>query len=310
MRIGLVFGGNTTEGEVSRNSASGVRVALQKLGYDVIDIEFDKNIAQHIADANIDIVYNSMHGQYGEDGRLQGLLDIMQIPHTHSGLLASAMAMNKTLCKDIFNHLGIQTPEGIVIDKEDLFNDSWKEKVASSNVLQGVQELFVKPICDGSSRDVFLIKDIATFDFKNIELSTSSNKFLVEKRIFGREIQVAVLGGEPQAVGMLEVVPNGEFYDYTAKYSENGAKHLQPDITANIAQNIMENAIKMHKTLGLKDISRSEFLLTDKNDIIALEINSHPGFTATSIVPEIAINAGIKYEEIVEMLVKNAKFGC
>ena len=104
MRIGLVFGGNTTEGEVSRNSASGVRVALQKLGYDVIDIEFDKNIAQHIADANIDIVYNSMHGQYGEDGRLQGLLDIMQIPYTHSGLLASAMAMNKTLCKDIFNH--------------------------------------------------------------------------------------------------------------------------------------------------------------------------------------------------------------
>ena len=310
MRIGLVFGGNTTEGEVSRNSASGVRVALQKLGYDVIDIEFDKNIAQHIADANIDIVYNSMHGQYGEDGRLQGLLDIMQIPYTHSGLLASAMAMNKTLCKDIFNHLGIQTPEGIVIDKEDLFNDSWKEKVASSNVLQGVQELFVKPICDGSSRDVFLIKDIATFDFKNIELSTSSNKFLVEKRIFGREIQVAVLGGEPQAVGMLEVVPNGEFYDYTAKYSENGAKHLQPDITANIAQNIMENAIKMHKTLGLKDISRSEFLLTDKNDIIALEINSHPGFTTTSIVPEIAMNAGIKYEEIVEMLVKNAKFGC
>ena len=97
---------------------------------------------------------------------------------------------------------------------------------------------------------------------------------------------------------MLEVVPNGEFYDYTAKYSENGAKHLQPDITTNIAQNIMENAVKMHKTLGLKDISRSEFLLTDKNDIIALEINSHPGFTATSIVPEIAINAGIKYEEI------------
>ena len=310
MRIGLVFGGNTTEGEVSRNSASGVRVALQKLGYDVIDIEFDKNIAQHIADANIDIVYNSMHGQYGEDGRLQGLLDIMQIPYTHSGLLASAMAMNKTLCKDIFNHFGIQTPEGIVIDKEDLFNDAWKEKVTGSNILQGVKEFIVKPVCDGSSRDVFVIKDIDAFDFKNIELSTSSNKFLVEKRIFGREIQVAVLGCEPQAVGMLEVVPNGEFYDYTAKYSENGAKHLQPDITANIAQNIMENAIKMHKTLGLKDISRSEFLLTDKNDIIALEINSHPGFTATSIVPEIAINAGIKYEEIVEMLVKNAKFGC
>ena len=310
MRIGLVFGGNTTEGEVSKNSASGVRVALQKLGYDVVDIEFDKNIAQHIADANIDIVYNSMHGQYGEDGRLQGLLDIMQIPYTHSGLLASAMAMNKVVCEKIFNRLGIHTPEGIAVNKEDLFNDIWKEKVVGNNIFKGSQEFFVKPVCDGSSRDVFLIKDIATFDFKNIELSTSSNQFLIEKRIFGREIQVAVLGSEPQAIGILEVVPNGEFYDYNAKYSENGAKHLQPNIDTELAQQIMANAVNMHKTLGLKDISRSEFLLTDDNDIVALEINSHPGFTATSIVPEIAMNAGIKYEEIVEMLVKNAKFGC
>ena len=310
MRIGLVFGGNTTEGEVSKNSASGVRVALQKLGYDVVDIEFDKNIAQHIADANIDIVYNSMHGQYGEDGRLQGLLDIMQIPYTHSGLLASAMAMDKAMCKKIFNWLGIHTPYGVVIDKEDLFNDTWKQVIKNDKMFHDATEVFVKPVSDGSSRDVFLIKDIDGFDFKSIELATSSKKFLVEKRVIGREIQVAVLGSEPQAIGILEVVPNGDFYDYSSKYGENGAKHLHPDIDIESAQHIMDDAVRMHRALGLKDISRSEFLLTDDNDIVALEINSHPGFTSTSIVPEIAMNAGMTYEEIVEMLVKNAKFGC
>ena len=310
MRVGLVFGGNTTEGVVSKSSANGIRGALLKLGHEVVDIEFDKNIAMHIIDANIDMVYNAMHGQYGEDGRLQGLLDIMEIPYTHSGLLASAMAMNKAICKNIFHELGIKTPEGILINKEDLFSDAWKEKVASSNIFNDVRDIFVKPIGDGSSRDVFLVKEIESFDFKSVELTTSSKKFLIEKKVFGREIQVAVLGSEPQAIGMLEVVPSGEFYDYNSKYSENGAKHVQPNIVPDTAQRIMEYAVKMHKTLGLKDISRSEFLLTNDNDIVALEINSHPGFTATSIVPEIAINAGMTYEEIVEMLVKNAKFGC
>ena len=131
---------------------------------------------------------------------------------------------------------------------------------------------------------------------------------MIEKKVVGREIQVVVLGEQPKAIGMLEVVPNGEFYDYNAKYSEHGAKHLLVDIPQNVSERIMDSAVKMHLALGLKDISRSEFILATNDDIFALEINSHPGFTSTSIAPEIAMNAGIMYEEIVEMLVKNAMF--
>ena len=159
MRVGLVFGGNTTEGEVSKHSAEGIRGALKSLGYDVIDIEFDKNVALTILDSNVDVIFNAMHGQYGEDGCLQGLLDIMQIPYTHSGKLASAIAMNKQVCNQLFASAGIKTIPGIVVSKEELYNDVWKEKVKNSPIA-GAKEFFVKPVCDGSSRDTFLVKYI------------------------------------------------------------------------------------------------------------------------------------------------------
>lgn len=308
MRIGLVFGGNTSEGKVSTASAIGVRGALQKLGHTVVDLEFNKNIALNIMDANVEVVFNSMHGQYGEDGRLQGLLDIMQIPYTHSGCLPSAMAMNKKVCKNIFNKIGLKTPYGIVVKKQDLFDNIWRAKVLEDEILRDRKELFVKPVCDGSSRDAFLIHDINNFNFNSTEITTSSDEFLVEERIIGREIQVAVLGKEPQAIGMLEVQPNSEFYDYEAKYTENGAKHIKVKATEEIQQKLLQMALNIHKALNLKDISRSEFFLTSNNDIIVLEVNSHPGFTATSIVPEIAKSVGISYEEIVDILIKNATF--
>ena len=310
MRIGLVFGGHTTEGEVSVHSAEGIRGALKSLGYEVVDIEFSKNIAMSIMDANVDVVFNAMHGQYGEDGCLQGLLNIMQIPYTHSGKLASAIAMNKQICKTIFNDIGIKTPEGIIVSKEDLHNDTWKEKMKNSK-LKNCKELFVKPVCDGSSRDAFLVQNIDEFSFKETTFSTACDEFLIEERIHGREIQVAVFGTgkEAFAVGMLEVKPNAEFYDYASKYDNNGTQHIAVEnITEKTRKTLLDNAVKMHNAIGLKDISRSEFLLTKDEEIYALEINSHPGFTSISIVPDIAKNNGISYEQIVEMLVKNASF--
>ena len=239
MRVGLVFGGNTTECEVSKSSASGIRGALQKLGHEIVDIEFDKDIPLHILDANVDVIYNSMHGQYGEDGCLQGLLDIMQIPYTHSGRLASALAMNKQLCNKLFKCAGIRTINGFTVSKERLQNDLWKEDWKRSEIADKT-ELFCKPVCDGSSVDTFLI----------------------EERIHGREIQVAVLGHEPKAIGMLEVKPNSEFYDYNAKYSENGAVHCDVEASEEVKRAMLKTAVKIHNLIGLKDISRSEFLLT------------------------------------------------
>ena len=313
MRIGLVFGGHTTEGEVSIHSAEGIRGALKALNYEVVDIEFSKNIAMSILDANVDMVFNAMHGQYGEDGCLQGLLDIMQIPYTHSGRLASAIAMNKDLSKKIFNDIGIKTAKSILVSKEDLQNGSWKEKIKNDNYLSTKKEFFVKPVCDGSSRDTFLVKDIEEYSFQEQSFQSACNDFLIEERIKGREIQVAVLGTgkDAFAIGMLEVKPKGEFYDYEAKYSSvNGALHtIVDDIDEETQKKILKNALKIHNSIGLKDISRSEFLLTKENEVYALEVNSHPGFTSTSIVPEIARNAGITYEQLVDLLVKNAKFG-
>lgn len=310
MRIGLVFGGNTTEGEVSVHSAEGIRGALKSLGYEVVDIEFSKNVAMSIMDANVDVIFNAMHGQYGEDGCLQGLLNIMQIPYTHSGKLASAISMNKQVCKTIFNDNGITTPAGIVVSKQDILNDNWKEIVKNSK-LNGKKELFIKPVCDGSSRDAFLVENVDNFTFADKQLCTASNEFLIEERIHGREIQVAVFGTgkEAIAVGMLEIKPNGEFYDYHSKYDQGGAVHtLVENISEKTKKQLLDDAVKIHNVIGLKDISRSEFLLTKDEEIYALEVNSHPGFTPLSIVPEIAKNKGISYEEIVEMLVKNASF--
>lgn len=307
MRIGLVFGGNTTEGEVSKVSAAGVRGALNKLGYDVIDIEFDKNVAMHIQDANVDIVFNAMHGQYGEDGCLQGLLDIMQIPYTHSGRLASAVAMNKVLSKQIFKDIGLKVARGFTVTKEELRNDVWKQKITTSDIAE-CREFFVKPVQDGSSVDSFLIHDVDSYSFKMTDFKSTGDLFLVEERIVGREIEVVVL--ENKAIGMLEVCPKHEFYDFDSKYSENGAIHKPVDANDVIRQKLSEYAEKIHNAIGLKDVSRSEFILTEENDdIYVLEVNSHPGFTPTSIVPEVAMQAGKTYEEIVEMLVKNAKFG-
>ena len=309
MRVGLVFGGETTEGEVSKQSALGVRGALQKLGYEFVDIEFDKNIALHIQDASVDVVFNAMHGQYGEDGRLQGVLDILQIPYTHSGLLASALCMNKIATNEVFNILGVPTIQGIVVSKTDLHNDIWKDIVKKS-ALADRKELFIKPVCDGSSRDTFLVHNVDEYSFKTTNFTTASEYFLIEERIIGREIQVAVV--DDKAVGLLEVVPNkdiSEYYDYIAKYSENGAEHKLFEGSEGVKNRLLEIANNVHRKLKLNCVSRFEFLLDNNDAIYALEINTHPGLTALSIVPEIARNNGISYEELVDKLLKTARFG-
>ena len=308
MRIGLVFGGDTTEGGISRLSAENVRGALQKLKYEFINIEFDKNISAKIQDANVDIIFNAMHGQYGEDGCLQGLLNIMQIPYTHSGVLGSTLGMNKVISNRIFKILGINTVRGFVTAKQDLHNDAWKETFKNSEI-RDCKEIFVKPVCDGSSRDTFLIHKIDEYSFCQTQFTTACKQFLIEERIIGKEIQVAVI--DNKAVGMLEVVPNAtksEFYDYTAKYTKDGAVHKQVEESEEIKNKLLTYAENIHNALGLNCISRSEFILTEDKKIYALEVNTHPGLTELSIVPEIAMKAGISYENLVDLLLKSAKF--
>ena len=309
MRIGLVFGGDTTESDISKLSAENVRGAFQKLKYEFVNIEFDKNISAKIQDANVDVIFNAMHGQYGEDGCLQGLLNVMQIPYTHSGVLSSAIGMNKVISNRIFRDLGINTVRGFVTTKQDLHNDTWKETFKNSEICD-CKEIFVKPVCDGSSRDTFLIHNVDEYSFRQTQFITACKQFLIEERIIGNEIQVAVVNNK--AIGMLEVVPNAEkseFYDYTAKYTKNGAVHKQVEESEEIKNKLLTYAENIHNTLGLNCISRSEFILTKDKKIYALEVNTHPGLTDLSIVPEIAMGAGISYEDLIDFLLKSAKFG-
>ena len=307
MRIGLVFGGNTAEGNVSKQTAECVRGALNLTDKEVINIEYNKNIATNIQDANIDVVFNAMHGQYGEDGCLQGLLNIMQIPYTHSGVTASAIGMNKFISNNIFRSINIPTIRSIVVTKQDLYNGNWKEIIKYSDIAE-CKEFFVKPIASGSSVDTFLIHDINQFTFETIELSESNNLFLIQERIIGKEVQVAIVNNN--AIGMLEIVPNkSEFFDYKAKYSENGAMHQQLDESDEIKNKLLTFAKNAHDALGCNCVSRVDFLLTNEKNIRILEINTHPGLTSLSILPDIARKAGIEYEDIIEILLKNAKFG-
>ncbi len=308
MRVGLVFGGNTSEGNISTLSAELVRSTLKKLGHEVINIEFCKKISILIQDASVDVIFNAMHGQFGEDGCLQGLLNIMQIPYTHSGVFGSSLGMNKIACNFLFDNLNIKTIPGFVVQKQNLYDGTWKEMFKNSKI-SNCKEIFIKPARDGSSRDTFLVQDIDKFSFEKIEFTTASNDFLIQKKINGKEIQVAVVNNK--AIGILEVVPNSsksKFYDYKAKYSENGAIHKQLDEPDYIKDKLLSYAKNIHDTLNLNCISRSEFILTEDKEIYALEVNTHPGLTALSIVPEIAMNAGISYEQLIDFLLKSARY--
>jgi D-alanine-D-alanine ligase len=308
MKVGLIFGGNTSEGEVSKWSASSVRAALVSLGYDFVDIEFDNNIIQNIILAKPDVVFNCMHGEYGEDGRLPAVLDVLKIPYTHSGVLASAIGMNKNLQKQLFAHNNIPIIEGVHVTKNELLNFDIKDLIGVNKKLDLNKKFIIKPNQDGSSRGVEMIDKILEFDFKEYLKKQNNSHFLIEERVYGREINVAIFQGK--AIDFVEVIPQkGQFFNFESKYTSGGAKHIFPDdISSNIREKILVYAEKINQIVGASDISRIEFMLTNDNAVYTLEINTHPGFTSMSLVPEVLAKYNISYNQIVKTLIKNAKY--
>jgi D-alanine-D-alanine ligase len=308
MKVGLVFGGNTSEGEVSKWSASSVRAALVSLGYNFIDIEFDSNIIQNIISIKPDVVFNCMHGEYGEDGRLPAALDILKIPYTHSGVLASGIGMNKSLQKQLFAYNKIPVIEGIHVTKSELLNFDIKDLISKNNKLDFSKKFIIKPNQDGSSRGVEMIDNILDFDFKEYLNKQNNNNFLIEERMHGREINVAIFQGK--AIDFVEIIPQkGQFFNFESKYTSGGAKHIFPnDIVPEIRRQILEYAERINQIIGACDIARIEFILTNENEIYTLEINTHPGFTSMSLVPEVLAKYNISYNQIVKALIKNAKY--
>jgi len=302
--IAVLMGGWNSEREVSLRSGEAAYEALVKLGYKTTKIDFSRKIFEQLQEVKPDVVFNALHGTNGEDGRIQGVLDILGIPYTHSGIVASALSMDKVLTHKICAAAGVKHPRNeILVKGEDAKN---KEK------LEAIGKPFViKPIAEGSSVGVEVILQNMPFDFSKYEWKYG-DEILLERYLAGQEIQVAVMDGK--ALGAIEVRPKKLFYDYECKYTAGMTDYIMPaEISKEKYAEVLDLAAKCHKAVGARGVSRIDFILNNKdggdNEFYLLEVNTHPGFTATSLVPKIAKHVGISFEEIVEYLVRTARCG-
>lgn len=299
--VALVMGGLSSEREVSLSSGNAVYKSLLELGHQVTKIDMGRDIALKLAEIKPDLVYNALHGTYGEDGCLQGLLEIMAIPYTHSGVMASSIAMDKQQSKHIFEAVGILCAEGFEASREDILNGTVEKKITRPYV--------IKPVAEGSSVGVHIMLSGSNKILIASDLGHTS-RFLVEKFIPGKELSVAVM--DSGSLGVIELCPVDGFYDYTNKYTDGKTMHIMPaKVPSDIYNQAMHDAYLAHTTLGCRGISRSDFRYDDKGDgkVYMLEINTHPGFTSLSLVPEIAGYKGISFTDLVEYLVNGAKCG-
>ncbi len=298
--ITVLLGGWNNEAEISRLSGEVVYSSLLKMGYKANKLEFDGNVLENLRKLETDIVFNALHGQFGEDGRIQGLLDIAKLAYTHSGLLSSAICMNKILSKTIFESHHILMADSEILRKDDNINNN--------KIIDKIAKPFIiKPVDEGSSIGVEVILEDSKFDIAGYSWK-HGDEIIIEKYIKGKEINVAILG--QKAIGMMEVVPKDAiFYDYKSKYTSGMTDYIIPKISKDKKQEILDLALKCHNIAKCQDISRVEFLFDNiANKIYLLEINTHPGITDLSLVPKIAKNAGLSFDYIIEYLINNAGY--
>ena len=294
--VAVLMGGWSAEREVSLVSGAEVALALSQAGFNVttIDVQRDMGALMTRLYPRPDVVFNALHGRFGEDGCVQGLLDILNIPYTHSGLLASAIAMDKPMAKRLFIDAGISVAEHLIVSQEDAL---------AGDVM--IRPYVIKPLNEGSSVGIHII-----FDGDKEPLSKSprwsfGEWVMVEKFIPGLELTVAVMGDRPLAV--TEIRTGREFYDYDAKYVDHGSDHIIPaEIDLEVSKEIMRLASLAHKTLGCRGVSRADFRYDGEKPYL-LEINTQPGMTKTSLVPEQALNVGISFQELVVWMINNAE---
>jgi D-alanine-D-alanine ligase len=298
--VAVLMGGWSAEREISLRSGKACAEALARVGYRVTRIDVGRDIASVLNTVKPDVALNVLHGRPGEDGTLQGLLEIVGIPYSHSGVLASALAMQKDMAKAVFSAAGVPVPEGVVADRLE---------AAKGHLLP--PPYVIKPIAEGSSVGVFVVT--AEHAHPPQELTredwTYGDRVIVEKYIAGKELTCAVMG--EQALGVIEIVPTVKFYDYEAKYAPGGSRHLLPaPISPFVYQQVRELALGAHKALGCRGVSRADFRFDDRLEgtegLVCLEVNTQPGMTETSLVPELAGHAGIPFDELVRWMVEDA----
>ena len=304
IHVAVLMGGWSSERPVSLMSGAGIADALEPLGYRVTRIDMDRDVAVRLAELKPDIVFNALHGTPGEDGTVQGMLDLMGIKYTQSGLATSVIAIDKQLTKLALVPHGIRMPGGHVVKSE---------SIHLSDPLP--RPYVLKPVNEGSSVGVAIVTTTGNYGDpigRDVEGPWQHfDELLAEPFIRGRELTVAVLGDE--ALCVTELQPKSGFYDFDAKYTEGLTDHICPaNVPADVANAMMEMALKAHRVLGCKGASRSDFRWDDEkgvDGVYLLEINTQPGMTPLSLVPEQAKQMGISYEQLVDIILKEALHG-
>jgi len=297
--VAVLMGGWTAERDVSLVSGRECAKALAGLGYDVCSIDVTRDLAAMVRSLTPapDVVFNALHGRGGEDGTVQGVLEFLRVPYTHSGVLASAVAMDKPTARSVFTAAGLPLAEGRV---------ATRDEIAAGDVLP--RPYVVKPINEGSSVGVRIVQR-ADNSWAAEAKAWRYESALVERYVPGREITVAVMGDRP--LGALEIRPAKGFYDYAAKYAPGGSEHLMPaPIHRRAYDEALAIGVAAHKALGCRGVSRADLRYDDTagepGKLVLLEVNTQPGMTPTSLVPDIARHAGIEFPALVRWMVENA----
>ena len=298
--VAVLMGGWSAERDVSLRSGKACADVLERQGFRVTRIDVDRNVAAALTSAKPDVALNLLHGRPGEDGAIQGLLEVLDIPYSHSGVLASALAMQKERAKIVLRAAGVPVPDGVVVNRLE---------AARAHAME--PPYVIKPVAEGSSVGVFIVTEAHAHPPQ--ELTRLDWAFgedvLVERYIAGKELTCAVMGD--RALDVIEIVPTVKFYDYEAKYAPGGSRHLLPaEIKLNVYQLTRRLALLAHRALGCRGVSRADFRYDDRMEgtqgLLCLEVNTQPGMTETSLVPELAAYAGIPFEELVRWMVEDA----
>ena len=298
--VAVLMGGWSAEREVSLRSGQACAEALVRQGYRVTPIDVGRDIANVLSALNPDVALNVLHGRPGEDGTLQGLLEVLGIPYSHSGVMASSVAMHKHYAKLLLEAAGVPVPHGQM---------AARLEVAKKHLIE--RPYVIKPISEGSSVGVFIVTE--EHEHPPQELHREDWSFgemvMLERYIPGKELTCAVVGD--RALDVIEIVPAVEFYNYEAKYAPGGSKHLLPaPVLPIVYQEARRLALMAHRALGCRGVSRADFRYDDRFEgpagLVCLEVNTQPGMTETSLVPELAAYAGMPFDELVRWMVEDA----
>jgi D-alanine-D-alanine ligase len=300
-RIGVIAGGVSAEREVSLNSGKAVFSALMQGGYNAVFIDADKDLCESIIAEKIEVAFLVLHGGWGEDGSIQGMLEVMSIPYTGSGVLASALAMDKVISRKLFSQAGLRVPAYEVI------TESGKSSVLDT--VSGISPPWVvKPAGEGSSVGVDIVDSEDGLLKAVNEAMTYGPKVIVERYIQGREVQIGILGG--RALGGVEVRPKRRFYDFQAKYKKGLTDYIiPPELDDETFEASKVTALIAHNALGCEGATRVDLMIDEKGDDYILEVNTIPGMSETSLLPKIAMHAGYSFTELLEEILLEALKG-